>query len=133
MSKKTENAKAKTTKENAAEENAPVKRTKAEQLRIYKERYEPYATETGVSMDNGDEVALALRGASPEAVMAAAEKLKGLEPGELTTRYADRNPGAKRMNAGNIIRGTVRRGDKTPKDVIAAIKAVSKELNKVTA
>ncbi len=109
------------------------KRSKSEQLRAYKGGYETYQGPNGnLSMDNGDEVALALRGSSPEAVMVAAEKLKGLEPGTLALRYADRNAGAKRMNSGNIIRGCVKRGDKTAKEVAAAIKAASKELNAVT-
>ena len=109
------------------------KRSKSEQLRAYKAGYETYQAPNGnLSMDNGDEVALALRGSSPEAVMAAAEKLKGLEPGTLATRYIDRNPGAKRMNSGNIIRGCVKRGDKTPAEVTKALKAATKELNKVS-
>ena len=102
---------------------------KSEQLKLYKAKYETYQAANGsLSMDNGDDVALILRGASPEAVMGAAEKLKGLEPGTLATRYVDRNPGAKRMNAGNIIRGCVRR-DTTVEQVKAAIKAASKQLN----
>ena len=105
------------------------KRSKSEQLRLYKAKYETYQAPNGnLSMDNGDEVALVLRGASPEAVMGAAEKLKGLEPGTLAARYVDRNPGAKRMNAGNIIRGCVRR-DTTMEQVVAAIKDASKQLN----
>lgn len=105
------------------------KRSKSEQLRLYKAGYETYQAANGsLSMDNGDEVALLLRGASPEAVMAAAEKLKGLEPGTLTERYANRNQGAKRMNAGNIIRGCVRR-DTTVEMVRAALKDASKQLN----
>ncbi len=105
------------------------KRSKSEQLRLYKAKYETYQAANGnLSMDNGDEVALVLRGASPEAVMAAAEKLKGLESGTLTARYANRNQGAKRMNAGNIIRGCVRR-DTTLEQVVAAIKDASKQLN----
>ena len=116
-----------------ADEAAAPKRSKSEQLRAYKGGYETYQAPNGnLSMDNGDEVALALRGSSPEAVMAAAEKLKGLEPGTLATRYIDRNPGAKRMNSGNIIRGCVKRGDVTAKEVVAAIKAASKALNTVT-
>ncbi len=83
-------------------------------------------------MDNGDEVALALRGSSPEAVMAAAEKLKKLDPGALAERYAKLNPGAKRMNSGNQIRGCVKRGEITAKQVMAALKAASKELNAVS-
>lgn len=122
--------------ENAVEETeveGTPKRSKSEQMRAYKSGYETYQAPNGnLSMDNGDEVALALRGSSPEAVMRAAEKLKKLDPGTLTTRYADRNQGAKRMNSGNIIRGCVKRGDATSKDVVAALKAASKELNAVT-
>ena len=106
------------------------KRSKSEQLRAYKAGYETYQAPNGnLSMDNGDEVALILRGASPEAVMGAAEKLKGLEPGTLAKRYADRNQGAKRMNSGNIIRGCVKRGDATVTTVRTAIKDASKALN----
>jgi len=117
----------------ATEVEGTPKRTKSEQLRMYKSGYETYQAANGnLSMDNGDPVALALRGSSPEAVMAAAEKLKKLDPGTLAKRYVDRNPGAKRMNAGNIIRGCVKRGDCTAKDVAATLKAVSKKLNAVT-
>lgn len=109
------------------------KRSKSEQLRAYKAGYETYQAANGnLSMDNGDEVALALRGSSPEAVMAAAEKLRKLEPGTLATRYANRNQGAKRMNAGNVIRGCVKRGDATVKDVMKALTAASKQLNTVS-
>lgn len=105
------------------------KRSKSEQLRAYKGRYETYQAPNGnLSMDNGDAAALKLRGASPEVVMAAAEKLRGLEPGTLTERYAARNNGAKRMNAGNIIRGCLNR-DKTLQDLDAALKAASKAVN----
>ena len=117
----------------ATEVEGTPKRSKSEQLKLYKAGYETYQGPNGnLSMDNGDDVAQLLRGASPEAVMGAAEKLKGLAPGTLATRYADRNNGAKRMNSGNIIRALVRRGDKTAKEVGAAIKAASKELNKVS-
>ena len=122
-----------TSEANATEVEGTPKRSKSEQMRAYKGGYETYQAPNGsLSMDNGDEVALALRGSSPEAVMMAAEKLKELEPGTLATRYVDRNPGAKRMNSGNIIRGCVKRGDVTPKQVIAALKAVSKVLNAVS-
>ncbi len=125
------------TEESAAIEPTEVdgtpKRSKSEQLRLYKAQYETYQAANGsLSMDNGDEIALILRGASPEAVMGAAEKLKGLAPGTLATRYVDRNQGAKRMNSGNIIRGCVKRGDSTVAQVKAAIKDVSKQLNKAS-
>ncbi len=121
--KKTENAVKPT------EVDGTPKLSKSEQLRKYKAGYDTYQLGNGnLSMDNGDEVALLLRGSSPEAVMIAAEKLKGLEPGTLTKRYIDRNPGAKRMNAGNIVRGCVRR-DTTIEQVREALKAASKTLN----
>ena len=114
----------------ANEVEGTPKRSKSEQLKLYKVGYDSYQAPNGsLSMDNGDEIALILRGASPEAVMGAAEKLKGLEPGTLTTRYVDRNQGAKRMNSGNIIRGCVKRGDTTIDQVKSAIKAASKALN----
>lgn len=129
----TKQAKHDATEAEATEVEGTPKRSKSEQLRAYKAGYETTQLANGnLSMDNGDEVAQMLRGSSPEAVMAAAEKLKKLEPGTLATRYADRNNGAKRMNSGNIIRGCVKRGDATAKDVMAALKAASKQLNAVT-
>ncbi len=122
-----------TTEASTTEVDGTPKRSQSEQLRAYKGGYETYQTPNGsLSMDNGDEVALALRGSSPEAVMLAAEKLKKLEPGTLATRYANLNQGAKRMNSGNQIRGLVKRGDVTAKQVMATLKSVSKQLNAVT-
>ena len=113
----------------ANEVEGTPKRSKSEQLRLYKANYETYqGTNGNLSMDNGDDVALVLRGASPETVMRAAERLKGLDPGTLTTRYKDRNNGAKRMNAGNIIRGCVKRGDKTTAEIKKAIKEANAEV-----
>lgn len=111
------------------EADGTPKRSKSEQLARYKASYQPYQQGNGnLSLDNGDEVALLLRGASPEVVMRAAEKLKQLEPGTLAERYKARNPGAKRMNAGNQIRGYVRR-EGTVAEVRAAIKAANAEIN----
>lgn len=113
------------------ESEASPKLSQSEQLRKYKAGYETYATATGLSMDNGDAIALALRGSSPETVMRAAEKLKGLEPGTLALRYADRNVGAKRMNAGNMIRGVERRGDNTVAQIVKVLKEANTEINAV--
>lgn len=114
----------------ATEVEGTPKRSKSEQLRLYKAGYETYQAANGnLSMDNGDDVAQKLRGASPEVVMRAAEKLKGLEPGTLAERYKDRNPGAKRMNSGNIIRGCWKRGEATPTAIAKALKEASKEVN----
>ena len=106
------------------------KRSQAEQMARYKAVYEPYVTPKGTSLDNGDPIALILRGASPEVVIRAAEKLKQMEPGTLAERYKDRNPGSRRMNAGNIIRGFERRGDATIKEIEATIKSANAEINK---
>jgi hypothetical protein len=123
---------AKTEKTEATEVDGTPKRSKAQQLAQYKAGYETYQQGNGnLSMDNGDDVALILRGASPEVVMRAAEKLKGLEPGTLATRYADRNPGAKRMNSGNMIRAFVRR-EGTVEQVRKAIKTANAEINKAS-
>ena len=115
----------------ATEVEGTPKRSKSEQMKKYKGGYETYATATGLSMDNGDPIALALRGSSPETVMRAAEKLKGLDPGTLALRYADRNVGAKRMNAGNMIRGVERRGDSTIAQIVKVLKEANAEINTV--
>lgn len=126
------NTKASKPEAGATEVEGTPKRSKSEQLAQYKAGYETYQAPNGnLSMDNGDDVAQKLRGASPEVVMRAAEKLKGLEPGALATRYADRNPGAKRMNAGNIIRGCIRR-DTTVAQLNKALKEASAEVNKAS-
>jgi hypothetical protein len=132
MTKRTKEARVSEEKLATEVEGTP-KRSKSEQMKLYKGGYETYQGPNGnLSMDNGDPIALVLRGASPEAVMVAAEKLKGLAPGTLATRYIDRNNGAKRMNSGNIIRGLVKRGDITQAAVGKAIKAATKTLNAVT-
>ena len=97
---------------------------KAAHMRKYRARYVKtggVAGGTSASLDNDDPTARALRGATPEAVMKAAEILTGLEPGTLATRYAERNNGAKRMNAGNIIRGALKRGDTTAEAIAKAL------------
>ena len=81
-------------------------------LNRYRETYEDTAAYSGrLSKHNGDDVAKLLAGATPEAVIAAAEVLLKLEEGELETRYASLNPGQRRMNAGNRIRAAIKRGD----------------------
>jgi len=114
----------------ATEVDGSPKRSKAEQMRHYKTGYEPYQGGDGeISMDNGDDVALILRGAAPEVVMRAAEKLKNLDPGTLATRYANRNPGAKRMNSGNQIRALIRNGEVSVTKLKKTIKAANAEIH----
>ncbi len=73
------------------------------------------------SLDNDDQLAQVLRGLTPEKVVQTAERICGLEKGELATKYDKLNNGQKRMNAGNRIRGAVKREDVTFAEVKAAI------------
>lgn len=94
----------------------------ASTLNKYRTGYEDTASHSGrLSKHNGDDVAAALAGAAPEAVIAAAELLLSLEVGELAAKYAHLNPGQRRMNAGNRIRAAVKRGDL---DAVAVTKAM---------
>lgn len=107
-----------------AEEDEPkAKPTMAAQLRKHRAKYQTTSTNDRLSLDNGDDVATLLRGATPEQVVAAAEVLLGLPTGELAAKYAKLNNGQRRMNAGNRIRGAIKRGDKTAAEAKAALAA----------
>lgn len=93
-------------------------------LRKYRGNYTDCVAYSGrLSLSNGDEVAQFLEGMSPEAVLTAAERILGLDTGELTVRYVtgrDKgplNPGQCRMNGGNLIRAAFKRGDISAKDL----------------
>ena len=89
----------------------------------YRKGYEPSLSASGrKSLNSGDEIAHLLSGLEPRAVISAAERLLHLEVNTLWDKYASLNLGQQRMNAGNRIRGAVKRGDATVKDVKAAIK-----------
>lgn len=80
-------------------------------LAKYRGGYENSTTAHGhKSKCNGDKVARALEGHTPETVMAAAEILLGMAQGELVAKYAKLNPGQRRMNSGNRIRNAVKKG-----------------------
>jgi hypothetical protein len=77
-------------------------------LRKYKARYVKITSPTGnTSLTNFDDVAKALCTKAPEEVVKLASKLLGLD---LATRYEKLNPGQRRMNCGNLIRGAIRKG-----------------------
>ena len=61
------------------------------------------------SVDNGDALAKALRGAELDAVYAQAAKALGVPEAELRTRYAGLNPGMQRMNLGNRMRAAAKK------------------------
>ncbi len=91
-------------------------------LRKARERYTKVKSATGKdSMDNNDLVAKLLRERTPAEVIAAAEKLLELSCGELATKYENLNPGQKRMNAGNRIRGAISRGDITEEECVETL------------
>lgn len=73
------------------------------------------------SKNNGDAVAIALAGAEPLVVVAAAERLAGLAEGELLAKYAKLNPGQQRMNSGNRIRNLVKKGIVSVEQVVEAL------------
>lgn len=96
----------------------------ANTLNKYREKYEATVSHSGrLSLNNGDEVADLLAGLEPVAVITTAERLLGLESGELVAKYDRLNNGQKRMNAGNRIRSAIKRGDYTVDDLKKATKA----------
>lgn len=99
-------------------------KTMSSQLQAARLRYEPCVSYSNrLSLHNGDDVASLLQGATPEAVMGAAEVLLGLKEGELVTRYAHLNPGQRRMNSGNRIRAAFKNERITLDQIQTAIAA----------
>lgn len=79
-------------------------------LAKYRSGYEKAVSYTnGVTLDNGDALALALRGKSPGEVCMLADLVYGDIPGTHWARYEHLNVGQKRMSAGNRIRGAIRK------------------------
>ena len=92
-------------------------------MQKYRAKYEPSLSASGrKSLNTGDEIAHLLAGMEPKAVITAAELLLNLKTNELWDKYSSLNVGQQRMNAGNRIRGAVKRGEATVKDVEKAIK-----------
>ena len=88
----------------------------------YRETYKPSVSPSGrKSLNNGDPIAQILEGRDADEVLAIAEQLLELNPGELVARYENLNPGQRRMNGGNRIRSAIKRGDHTIKELEAAV------------
>jgi len=84
----------------------------AEVMAEHKKNYVTQRSYAGnSSQSNGDLVATYFLGDDPQHSCAKAEALLGLEPGSLYERYNHLNAGQIRMNAGNKIRGALKRGD----------------------
>jgi len=98
------------------------KRKMAETLKHYRIGYAPSVSYSGgKTLNNGDELAQALAGMHPTDVVALAERVLGLDDGELWAKYQNLNPGQQRMNSGNRIRNAIKRGDLTEDEVLAVI------------
>jgi len=76
---------------------------------LYLPQYTAYTTELADgskkrSIDKGDDVALALRKLTLDAVYSTAASSTGISQAGLRDRFAHLNPGMQRMNLGNMIR-----------------------------
>ena len=65
------------------------------------------------TLDNGDAVSSWLRTLDLPAITLACDRAKGWEEGATRAKYATSNPGQRRMTAGNLIRGCIKRGETT--------------------
>ena len=105
-------------------EEKKIVRTAAATLKKYRDKgnYPPSAGYSGISFNNGDAIATALRMSTPKQVMAVAEKiLPGIKRGELKKKYASLNEGMKRMNSGNRIRAAIKKGTITEAQLLTAL------------
>lgn len=108
----------------AAIRNSLGKKPMNEILNAYRKGYEDSKTPNGrASKRCGDELSVLLTGLDGDDAIRLAEKLLALEEGLLWTKYESLNEGQRRMNAGNRIRGGLKREDITIANVKAAIKA----------
>ncbi len=110
----------------ADEPEAKVAPTMSAQMRKHRDKYQDTVSYNNrLSKNNGDKVAQLLAGATPEAVVAAAEQLCGFKEGELLAKYAHLNNGQRRMNSGNRIRSAVKKGTVTVDQVAKALPTAS--------
>lgn len=116
MSTKTNRKTRKTTNQTnpATPADAPTrkeKRSAADTLKRYRSKYVHTDGYAGLSINNGDNIADALKMCEPQRVVRIAEAvLPGVNKGDLQKRYAKLNPGMQRMNCGNRIRAAIKKG-----------------------
>ena len=97
-------------------------RSQAATLAKYRPSYKNTTASSGhKSKNNGDPIALALAGQTPEATLAAAEELLDLGKGFLVEKYGNLNEGQRRMNSGNRIRNASKKGKITLAQIEQAI------------
>ncbi|TCO77149.1 hypothetical protein EV688_103163 [Chromatocurvus halotolerans] len=82
------------------------------QMAEAKTRYQRVKLSSGeITMDCGDELASLLRGLEPQEVCNLADEVLKTGEGYHMQRYGHLNPGQQRMNAGNRIRASVKKGN----------------------
>lgn len=94
-----------------------AKDTKAEAkdslVKVDRNKYVSARSASGAkSLNNGDEVAIALAGLAIETLYKVADSICGDAAKEFRTKYAKLNVGMQRMNLGNRIRGAITKMDK---------------------
>ena len=109
------------------------KRSMSDTLRAHRDGYQAAAAYSGkASLHNGDAIAQALQGLTPQQVLTVAQTIADmLKPGavDLEAKYVGEGGWAKprlnlgqiRMNAGNRIRGAIKREDITEDEALAMI------------
>lgn len=95
-----------------SEDGEPKRSSLAETMAKYRAKYKDSKC--------GDSVSNMLGSLLPADVMVVAEHLLDLEAGTLVERYSSLNNGQMKMNASNLIRGAINRGDITEDDVTNA-------------
>lgn len=82
----------------------PVRERKPTIVRVVQGRTYEYQNLGGGKLDNGDEVATALRGKTLDEVYAIAANRLGVDEKRLRATYESNNPGRQRMTLGNLMR-----------------------------
>ena len=102
----------------------------AHHLQQYREAYTTVTNASGKkSKICNDELSQMLASSTPDFVIAIAEHV--LDRDDIADKYAGLNEGQRRMNAGNLIRNAMKRGDIDISDVKDSAKAVGAALNAV--
>lgn len=95
-----------------AQRKAEIAKKMNAQLRAARVRYVPCVTASGnKSLRTNDPVAELLEGRDVDTVYTIVEGKLGLAKGTLAAKYEKLNPGQKRMNAGNMLRNAIKRGE----------------------
>lgn len=111
----------------AEDEEESAKATMSETLRKYRVGYvKAVSYSKGATLDNGDALATALRGLTPDQSCALADLVLGTASGHHKERYASLNVGQQRMNSGNRVRALIKKGETDIETVLAQLAEVLK-------